>query len=120
MKRKPSTEIHLTTDPQRSEQIMVLKGKLLGTPECYEMLDEIRDRIQDGLTRVVIDMSSVDLINSAGAGILAAIVTSANRQGGRLILVGLQERCQRVLEFMHLHTFATFCSNMDEAHSSEA
>jgi anti-anti-sigma factor len=79
------------------------------------MLDETRDRIQEGLPIVILDMTAVEMINSAGAGILAAMVTSSRRQQGKICLVGLNDRCRKVLEFMHLHQFTCIRDTIDEA-----
>jgi len=115
MDRKPTLRVNVTTDPGKNRQVLTLKGKLLGTVETFTMLEETRERIQDSMTCVVLDMSQVEMINSTGAGVLAALFTSANRQGGQLKLVGLNERCRRVLEFLHLHEFAIFSDTMAEA-----
>ena len=60
-------------------------------------------------------MSAVEMINSAGAGILAAMLTSTRNNDGALVLVGLSDRNRKVLEFLHLHQFARFCETVDEA-----
>ena len=115
MSLKPSLKYTVATDAARTEQLLTLKGKLMGSPECYEMLDETRERTQDGLPIIILDMTAVDMINSAGAGILAAMVTSARRQEGKVCLVGLNDRCRQVLEFMHLHEFTCIRDTLDEA-----
>ena len=119
MLNKPCHSAIVATDAARSEQLMTLKGKLLGAPACYTLLDEIRERIQDGLPQVILDMTAVSMINSAGAGILAAIYTSARRKDGSLSLVGLNERSRKVLEFMHLQQFVCFCDTLEQARAAE-
>jgi len=117
---KPCLSTVLSTDVDRGEQVIALKGKLLGTAECYEFLDDTRERIRDGFVRVVLDMSHVELINSTGVGILAAVLTSVRRQEGSLALVGLPERARQVLEFMRLHEFAHFCDSLAAARAAAA
>jgi anti-anti-sigma factor len=118
MKRKPSLCATIVPEPTSAEQTIILKGRMLGTPECYELLETIRDGVRDGLSRVVMDMKQVDMINSAGVGIIAAIITSANNQGGQLVLVGLQDRCRQVLEIMHLHQFAEISDSDPQSDSA--
>ena len=120
MERKPCLRSNVSENAQRAEQTLSLQGKLVGTPECYALLEDTRARVQQGLKHVVIDMHEVDLVNSAGAGIIAALLTSTQRQGGKLILVGMQDRTRRVLEFMQLHRFAVFCDNLAEARAAES
>ncbi len=115
MTLKPNLKTTVATDPGRDEQLVTLKGKLIGSPACYALLDETRDRVQDGLKFIILDMSAVEMINSAGAGILAAMLTSTRNQGGALSLVGLSDRNRKVLEFLHLHQFANFCDSLEQA-----
>jgi anti-anti-sigma factor len=115
MTQKPSLRTTVATDPDRGEQLATLRGKLIGSPECYALLDETRDRVQEGLTAIILDMSEVDMINSAGAGILAAMLTSARNREGSLSVVGLNPRNRQVLEFLHLHQFVRFCDTLAQA-----
>ncbi len=115
MSLKPNLKTTVATDPGRREQLVTLKGKLIGSPECYALLDETRERVKDGLVRIILDMSAVEMINSAGAGILAAMLTSTRNSQGSLSLVGLNDRNRKVLEFLHLHQFARFCDTLETA-----
>ncbi len=120
MQQKPSLKFTVTTDADRAEQILTLKGKLVGTSECYSLLDDTRERVQDGLKVIILDMSAVDLINSNGCGILAAMITSAGHKEGKVCLVGLNDRNRQVLEIMQLHQFATLFESMEQARAAEA
>ena len=71
------------------------------------------------MAEVILDMNEVEMINSAGAGILAAMLTSIRSRDGALALVGLSERNRTVLEFLHLHQFARLCDSIDEARKEE-
>jgi anti-anti-sigma factor len=120
MTQKPSLRTTVATDPKRGEQLVTLRGKLIGSPECYALLDETRDRVQDGLAAIILDMSEVELINSAGAGILAAMLTSTRNHAGSLSLVGMNPRNRQVLEFLHLHQFVRFCDDVEQARAADA
>ncbi|MEZ4386860.1 MAG: STAS domain-containing protein [Candidatus Krumholzibacteriia bacterium] len=114
MTNRPSLTVSLEPVATRSAQVMTLSGKLLGTPEAYEFLEETRERIQAGRSNVYLEMSRVEMINSSGAGILAAITMSARRQGGKLVLVALQDRCRRILEFMCLQQVVVFADTLGD------
>lgn len=115
MTHRPILTTDVETRPDQQAQIVTLKGKLLGSPEGYEMLEDIRERTEEGLTRICLVMSDVEMINSSGAGILASVYQAATGAGGSLYLVGLQERCRKVLTFMHLHEFAHFVDTVGDA-----
>jgi anti-anti-sigma factor len=101
--------------PEARAQVLVLRGKLVGMPEFYQLLEDSRDRIKDGYPHVVVDMSGVELINSSGAGILAALCQSARNAGGSVALVNLNDRSRKVLELLRLQDFARFVGTVDEA-----
>ena len=120
MLRKPSLKVTVTTDTGRSEQLVLLSGKLMGSPEGYTLLDDTREKIQEGFNQVIVDLTAVTLINSAGAGVLAAMLTSAKRREGKLVLIGLNDRTRRVLEFMNLDQVVAFCETLEEARGEDA
>jgi len=113
MSHRPDLHVNTELVPEKHAQVVTLSGKLVGAPETYALLDDVRERIQQGLVRVCLDLSDVDLINSSGAGVLAAMCLSARRNDGNLVIAGLHDRPRKVLEFMRLQDFAVFVPSLD-------
>lgn len=115
MSQRPVLQITSEEHPDPGTQVISLSGKLLGTPEAYEMLEETRERIQGGAPRVCLRMEGVTMINSSGAGVIAALYTSAHNQGGEVVLIGLDERCRKVVHMMRIDGFVRMADTLAEA-----
>ncbi len=113
MSSRPPFSYTVDTGSDAGAQVLTLQGKLMGTPEAYDMLETTRERIQAGQTRVQVMMAGVTLINSSGAGILAAMHTSAARQEGSVVLIGLSPRARKVIETMNLDRLIEVSDDLD-------
>lgn len=56
-----------------------------------------------GLSKVVVDLSHVQFIDSSGLGALLAIQRSLNKQGGALKLAHLNKNIQMMFEIVSMH-----------------
>jgi anti-sigma B factor antagonist len=77
-----------------------------------------RERVRSELTgtsKIVIDLCSVDYIDSGGLGILVALQTAAKNRGGDIKLVSPSERVERVLGETKLNTVFSVYTTLDEA-----
>jgi anti-sigma B factor antagonist len=63
--------------------------------------------------RLVLDLGTVQTIDSAGVGALVAVLKAVRRTGGRMVLIGLHPRVLSVLKTIRLTT-------VFEIHSDEA
>lgn len=64
----------------------------------------VRRHLEQGCTRVVLDMARVPTIDSCGLGALAQASVSAWRRGARLRLIHVSGRNRRLLEVTRLLT----------------
>jgi len=120
MSRKPCSRLEQESDDARRAVIYSLRGKLIGSAECYAFLDEVRDKIQDGYVNVVLDLHGVDWFNSTGVGIIASIYTSSHNQNGKLYMVGTPERICNLLKTVNLWQFVVPCDTMEDVHIDPA
>ncbi|MFQ5648820.1 MAG: STAS domain-containing protein [bacterium] len=90
--------------------ILELSGKLLGgTPDSQELKDMIYALINQGTTRVVVDLSEVKRMNSSGLGILISALTSLRNKNGDLKLAAIDELMEGILVMTKLNTiFETY------------
>lgn len=80
---------------QQGVHIYEVTGDLRGHKDCYVFLDDARNRIAGGAGKVIVDLSGVGKLDSAGVGILASIVSSADNAGAALRFTGLSERTEK-------------------------
>lgn len=112
MSRKPCLRLEQESDEARRAVVYSLRGKLIGSTECYAFLDDVREKIQDGFVNVILQLQNVDWFNSTGVGIIASIYTSTHNQGGKLIVVGTPERIQNLLVTVNLWQFVEACDTL--------
>ena len=89
--------------------VVDLNGKMtLG--EGDELLrDKVNSLIQQGLKKIILNLSDVPYIDSAGLGEIVRTYTTVSRQGGSLKLLNLTKRIEDLLSITKLLTvFETY------------
>ena len=77
--------------------------------------EEMLSEVDKGISYLVIDLSKVSVMNSAGLGVLLQVRDKIIKRSGRLILSGLQPLMQDIFTRMKLDSFFEICINQDEA-----
>lgn len=109
MTSKPIIQVDSHFDEARQAWIYQAKGKLIGSQLCYEFLEEARDRVNEGVPNVVIDLSRITMLNSTGIGIIAALYNATKAQEGKVCLVGTPDAARRPLAATHVWEFLEKC-----------
>jgi len=99
--------------PDDNTIIYTLTGYLFGSSEAYGFQEDLRQRIAGGVKRIVIDLETVERIDSAGLGILASVMWSASQAGGQMILTSLPKQVEKLLDM------ALLLDRIDHADSRE-
>jgi anti-sigma B factor antagonist len=101
--------------------VLDLKGKItLG--EGDELLkDKINSLVNQGYTKLLLNLEGVPYIDSAGLGEIVRTYTTVSRQGGSLKLLNLTKRITDLLAITKLLTvFETFDAESDAVRSFSA
>ncbi|HEY2843701.1 MAG TPA: STAS domain-containing protein [Bryobacteraceae bacterium] len=97
--------------------ILTLKGRLtLG--ESNIVREKVSQLAAAGRYRIVIDLTSVEYIDSTGLGILVICFTSLKKQGGALKLVNPNKRNVELLLLTKLHTVFEVFNEVQDAVNS--
>ena len=75
----------------------------------------IQSLIADGVRTIVLDLSLVGAVDSSGIGTLVGNAKSMASAGGRVNLVGVNDRVKRVLEITNLDRYFGIYDSMGEA-----
>jgi anti-sigma B factor antagonist len=75
----------------------------------------LQTAISEGNYKIVLEMSQVSYINSAGLRTLADILTQARENGGDLRLVNLSSKVARVFKIIGFDKFFTTYPTIDDA-----
>ena len=94
--------------------ILDLSGKIVLGEGDVQVRDRIKDLLADGQRRILLNLSEVAYIDSAGLGGLISAYTTTKRESGQLKLVNLTKRIQDLLAITKLITvFETFDSERE-------
>lgn len=98
---------------RRSGDIVVLSvsGRFVADEQDPQFSNRINALAAQGLTRIVVDLQGVTLLDSGGIGVLVSKLLTLRRRGGDLRLARLNARTERVLSITRLlPVFAAFPS----------
>jgi anti-sigma B factor antagonist len=84
--------------------ILALSGRLVFTDGDALLRERVDDLVSEGHVRLIIDLTDLDYVDSAGIGVLIAKYLSVRRKGGDLRLLRLSSRTHHALEITHLLT----------------
>jgi len=107
--------LEFSAEPYDDAWVYTVSGDLHGTGGGYEFQDDVRERVVTGARKIVVDLSSVNRIDSSGIGILVTVMWSASKAGGGLVLAGLQERVEKVLSIAMLLDHIDHADTVDAA-----
>lgn len=95
--------------------IISLQGNLLDKPSATGLLSDIDSLVADEKKSFVIDLSSLDHINSNGLNVLITILTKSRNAGGEVIVSNVPEKIKPLLVITKLHTVFTVVNNNKSA-----
>lgn len=94
--------------------IVHVSGKLMGGPESENLRNEIKQLLDKGTTKFVVNLKGVPWINSTGLGALMAVYTSVQRGEGVLKLAHVSDRIQSLFMITKLLTiFDTYTTEKE-------
>lgn len=82
----------------------------------YEKLEETFNRlIEQKNYKLIIDLSNVDYMNSAGAGVLISVYTIIQENNGNLVLVNPRPKVKEVFDLLGLTQLFTISKDLNSA-----
>jgi len=109
--------LEITESSREGVTILDLKGRLTMS-ESPGVRDKISAETAAGRLNVILDLSSVDYIDSTGLGGLVISFTALKKAGGALKLVNLNKRNVELLLLTKLHTIFEVFADLQDAVNS--
>lgn len=101
-------------EPQEGVAILTLEGFL--DAHTFEQLDEtIQELFDRNVVRLVADLSGVEYISSAGAGVFIGSLASAQEANGNIVLVNPTPNVREVFDLLGLSQIFTITDDVDSA-----
>ncbi|KMQ51876.1 hypothetical protein CHISP_1131 [Chitinispirillum alkaliphilum] len=100
----------LGKDEKNGELNVTVRADLCAE-NCPELRESLKNQLSSSevLSKVVIDITSVNFIDSAGVGLLIALHNSLEKRDGRLVLTGVCESVFDFLTTLRLHAHFEIC-----------
>lgn len=109
--------MNITEREQKGVTIFSLDGRV-DSEGAVDLDLALQTATSEGKYKLVLEMSEVRYINSAGLRTLADILTQAKEQNGNLKLVNLNPKVRRVLQIIGFDKFFDIHDSVDEAVST--
>ncbi len=105
----------LESSEKAGVKIVALQGKIMGSPDEASLTDAIYEFVEDGKTKVVLDLSGVTWMNSRALGLCIAGLTTLRNRGGDLRLCCASKPVDSLIKKCHLHTVFQSFDSAEEA-----
>lgn len=96
--------VKVTIQEADGVSVVGLNGRIILGEESGALREAVKSLLAGGEKKIVLDMSNVTYIDSAGLGILVAAYVSAKTQGASVRLCALGHKFREVLQITRLLT----------------
>jgi anti-sigma B factor antagonist len=110
-----SNIVKLTTREVYGAVIVDIEGQLVGGPNSGIFRRFVRNLLNKGMIRVIVNLRDVRWANSQGVGMLVGAQTRVKEAGGELVLVHVTDKIHSILTITRLHLFFTTFEREEEA-----
>ena len=97
-------------------EIQILKvSNLINEFVIRDILKAAQAKIEKGFSKFVVDLSTVEYMNSVGLNLLINLITKSKDIGGRVAVVNASDKIIQLLEVTKLKSLFQLTSSVDEA-----
>lgn len=98
--------------------ILSLSGNMMGGPDTDKLHEKVKSLIDEGITKVVINLKGVKWMNSSGLGALMACFGSLSNVSGKLKLANVTEKVKSIFMITQIIKFFETFETVDRAVAS--
>ena len=110
--------LHVVEKESHGAAVLALAGRVTLGEETNQLRSKIREALDKGKTRLVLDLGDVSYIDSSGLGTLVSSFATATSQGGTIKLANLTERFEEQLNITKLVTVFDVYNSVEDAAKS--
>jgi anti-sigma B factor antagonist len=98
--------------------LVINPGRVLDNSNAHEMTRLINETQANGFKYIILDMSTLEFLSSAGVGVVLGTVGASRDAGGDIILCSLSDRILHILKILDLCDYLTIKQSEEEAQIS--
>ncbi len=108
-------EFHITTKKLTNNVTFIAVQGFLDAHTFEEMEKTINDLFDGGTYRLVVDLSKLDYISSAGAGVFIGAIGTAQENDGNIVLMKPSPNVKEVFDLLGLSQIFPFSNDVEGA-----
>jgi len=105
----------VAVNEQNGVVVLTPQGRIMGEDESTELHERVRENVKSQKYQMVVDLTSVEWMNSRGLGFLIAALTTASSAGGSLRLAKVSPKVEHLLGIVGLGTTFEIYKTVEEA-----
>jgi len=95
--------------------VIICPEKVLDNNNAHEMSEAIVQAQSEGYKYIILNLSTLDFMSSAGVGSILGSVESSRGMGGDIILCHASDKIRHIFEILDLCDFLTIVENEEAA-----
>ena len=95
--------------------VLDLQGGLMGGPEAVSLNEAINRFLDEKSLKLILDLNSVERVNSSGLGILIKALTTFKTNGGELKVANVSPSLMKLLVITKINTILEIFDSVDAA-----
>lgn len=111
--------MHLTVDSSSQLTCIAIEGEL-DTATAPDLEAAIETCTADGVTALILDLTATDYVSSMGLRVFLSTLKSLKASGGRLVLAGLNDEVQEIIDLAGFAPLFEIYPTVDQARQSLA
>ena len=104
-----------TLEPAPGITVLKLNGRLMTGPESEGLEALVRKLLRENRKKLILDLTGVDYIDSAGLGVLTFCSATMQSGGGALRMAGAQPLPQKLFQMTKLDKILSFFPTVEDA-----
>ncbi|EPG64817.1 STAS domain-containing protein [Leptospira wolffii] len=94
--------------------VVVMNGKVTNT-NAFEISRKINFVFDEGVYEIILDLSSLEYINSVGVATLLTLIKTVDQHNGKIVIGGLNHFLENAIRLMELPKKVAIYHTLDEA-----
>ncbi|MCF8257703.1 MAG: STAS domain-containing protein [Flavobacteriales bacterium] len=95
--------------------LIALSGRLMGREQGEQLIAEFNGLLEQGHTRILLEMTGLEHVNSSGLNLLIGMFTKARNAGGELAICGISKKVRQLLVMTRLDSVFKIHGSIEEA-----
>jgi anti-sigma B factor antagonist len=95
--------------------IVVVDGHLLGGEDITRLREKVKSLLDRGINHIILDLDSLEYMNSLGLGALLAVLVSVKKAGGVLSIINLGDKVRELFMITQANKIFNIYSSEEEA-----